>query len=493
MGGSGWIRANNRRLESQDRFERLAAIRAAWKRADDETRVLLRGISETTWEWDEGPIEQTKAAEALAVLGESQAVVEAVIRDGKQTSAYLDGLITAPRPFSDSVVQPAVDEIKSQAGAVLALGLAHRSDFIDDILDVFNDSPPDSDEALACVYAFRYLRDDRHAVLEALGKHLRLADSGWAAQRALLRIGTETALEVLASDDRTDAEVAISILSISPKQRTALNILSQALVDLDDRNVQSLLANAIESLDSELIGQLLRLPNVAESLRRQALAPEGSFWIRGAKVVACRGLAQLDRETAFLAAAKALDDPSAHDRARYPYLLASLDPDRALEKMLETASVEQPESLLMAIGRAFAALPEAGRAVVDMLESQNSLVRTNACRIAAKCAPNTNLEIALTEALDDPIPAVSDAAVEALSEFFASDHLACLAERLIGEPSLERKWLLLEILLRHGDPGDESAPLLPWQVPLTELPYPLWHHARNEIERRRREIASKAR
>lgn len=491
INGTGWVCDNNRRLRSSDRHERLAAIEESWKRADTQTRTMLTTATRGTQKWEGHPVEQTKAAEALAVLGETTAVVEAVIQHGMKTSAYLDGLISASRPFPDAAMQPAFDTL-DKPGAILAVGFGRRSDRLDDVLRLLHDAAPDSETALACLHTLGYLGDNQPSVLAALRDHLDNEKTSWTAERALLRINTQEALEVLAQHAPLDPELAITLFAFY-RDTSAFNTLTQALRTLDSGNARQLLAGAITNLPDEDLKTLVQQPTVAQHLRDQALASEGRFWFSGEKVQACRALALVDPDTAYLAAEKALNDPDAHDRLSYPRAIVRIDCERAINTLINTASLDQPEALLGAIGRALAPLRPADDAIIAMLDAADQTARKNACAVAAKRQPINALHEALLGTIDDGAPAVADAAVDSLNEIHTTAELLQIAEALPNEDDRDRQWVLLDLLLRHGDPGDEGAPLLPWQRPLRELPYPLWHHARNAIERSRRDMARKTR
>lgn len=142
MDGRGLGVVVNNYLQGASRYGRLDAIREAVKCCDQETRRLLAERTLADELWDDYPFEQTKAAEVLAAVGETTTLVNAVVRLGLQIDSRLDGYVTAPRPFNDEAMARALSALNSDletewVGAVIAVGLGRRTDWLPRILEIY--------------------------------------------------------------------------------------------------------------------------------------------------------------------------------------------------------------------------------------------------------------------------------------------------------------------------------------------------------------------
>jgi len=488
IGGKGWVTVNNQRTRHERQYERVIAIEKARKRPTNETIKLLVEISQETQPAGKHPFEQSKAAESLAALGETTSVIDAVVKHGLRTSYDLNRLVTAPRPFDDNAIATALTNPDSP-GTPLALGIAGRTDHTPTILNTLQKNT-DEEIVSACIIALGYLQNGQPAVLTALTTHLNDPAFAQEAKTAMVRIGTDNALDALRSHQPNDEKIAVTILTYHPESTEAFNTLQRAIDDLRTREAQDLLHEAIANLPDDLIAKLVRRDSVASFLRKQVKAREGGLWFVGTKYRACKAFALVDPDTAFAAAFRALKDERARDRQLYPYLLVKLDTQSATNELLQLATTKQSKQILFAVGRALANVPDAEKIILDLIRANDAQTRENACILASRRQPGIVLLEELRRAVFDPVSSVGAEAVNALDECEKKDCLRSLIEEL-PDADYDRQWLILDVLLRHGDPGDIGGPRLPWQCDLDVLPEPMLFYSEDDLRKRRKKLADK--
>ena len=143
------------------------------------------------------------------------------------------------------------------------------------------------------------------------------------------------------------------------------------------------LLEGLLDLSDDLAAPFLEEVRVRDLLRDRSFADESFGWQTGSKAAAIRGLARFDRDRAVLAALKALENPDAHDREHYPYLIAEVAGAGAVEMLLDQAVAEKSTSVIWAIARA---LDEAGHGSVlaATLVAADSPRRLAGARIAER-------------------------------------------------------------------------------------------------------------
>jgi hypothetical protein len=492
IGGPEYVRVVNHYLATGHRFGRLQAITYARRCADAETVRLLGEITREDELWDNFPREQHAAITTLAALGETRLVVDACVRLGLRTPANIDEAITAPRPFDDAAIEPAIRALTSdtateseRAGAVLALGIARRNDHLPTVVTLLEHVAPDSELALACTVALAQIGDGRAQVLSFLARQLAAGKEPIRAHVALLDIGTDEALAVAMEQLRHNyvAEMAVNLARRDTTRREAVDLITRHVTSSDPGQVYDALEVPMAYLDDAAIQQIVAAEPVRAALRERVLEDERPFWVRGAKVRMIRAVATFDPGNAFLAAQKALENPHAHDRLRYPYLLVELDELRAVRVLVAQCVRETSTAVRHAISRALSRVDIAAD-IIALLDSAWSSERAAGCVLCGFREAGEGTRLKLRDLLQDVDQDVAEAALWALRSIRRAEYAEQLTTAASApEATREWRWVLLDALLALGDLGDEGGRRPGWLHQLEPvLSADMWDHAWEKIK-----------
>jgi hypothetical protein len=492
IGGPEYLRVVNDYLATGQRFGRLEAISCAHRCADRETRRLLRDITREDELWDNHPREQYEAINALAALGETRLVVEACVRLGPWTPADIDDVITAPRPFDDVAIEPAIWVLTSDTatvserfGAVVALGLARRSDHLPHIVALLDNVAPDSELALACTVALSQIGDGSTQVLSLLARQLSAGKEPFRAHSALLEIETDAALAVAMEHLRRHyvAEMAVNLARRDPTRGEAVELITRHVTSAGPRELYDALEVPLAYLDDAMIQQIVAAEPVRAALRESVLGDEGPIRVKGAKVRVIRALATFDPATAFLAAQKALETPLTHERIRYPYLLVELDEFRAVRVLVAQCVRETSTAVRYAISRALSRVDSTAD-ILPLLDSARASERAAGCVLCGFRQAGEGTRLKLRDLLQDVDPDVADVALWALRSIRRAEYAEQLTSAaLVPEAKREWRWVLLDALLALADLGDEGGQRPGWLHQLEPvLSADMWDHAWKKIK-----------
>jgi hypothetical protein len=496
LGGTGFTRVVNAYLKADTRWGRLPALDLAFKRPDEETIGLLRSISEQEELWGDYILEQTHALEALAYVGYWGDVVRGVMRWGLLLRLQLTRAFLSRAPLDEAVLRPAIAEVSVEdvpsPGSVFVLGLSRWCALSERVHSALAASSIDSDLALSCMITLGLCKDDSPTAISLIIAQLGVEQHRWQAKIALLRIGSGAAIDALLADLRNqfDLALAIDLYQRTDSRERALEIINTRLDTVSPHQMEELLEGLLD-LSDDLTAPFLANVRVRDLLRERSFADEGSGWRTGSKAAAIRGLALFDKERAILAALKALENPDAHDREHYPYLLVELEGERAVKLLLHHAMHEKTTSVLWAIGRA---LREAGYSdiLAALLESDDPVQRLTGARLAERM-PQPDKEVLMLEVLaEDPDDTVVTAATRALRFQRAArngDELIAALKK--GDAS--RRWNLIDALLAIADPGDAHRAFPEWANEVFgSSPYLEREYVGEKLKDRRKELQDEA-
>jgi hypothetical protein len=463
IGCAGFTRVINAYLRAGTQWGRLSGLNLAFKRPDAETIGLLGAISQHGDPCGDHIHEQTLALEALAYLGHWEDVIRGVMRSGLRVRSQLSRAFLSRPPLDEAALAPAIAEVSADdvpsSGSVLVLGLSRWCGAIERVRAALASAPVDSELALSCVITLGLCGDASPETISLIIKQLDVESHRWQAKIALLRIGAPPAIDALLADLRKqfDLGLAIDLYQRRESRERSLEIIKARLASVSGHEMEELLGHLLK-LSDDLAAPFLEDVRVRDLLRDRSFADEGSgWWITGSKASAIRGLARFDRERAILAAQKALENPGAHDREYYSYLLIELAGERAVKPLLDQAMVEKSTSVIWAIAQAF---DEAGHkdVLAELLQGRDPTQRLTGARLAEKMrVPDT--DVAMLESLAaDPDDTVVTSATRALSFQRAARNAAELMAALRAEQDVGRRWILIDALLASGDPGDDHGP-----------------------------------
>ncbi|MFO0906910.1 MAG: hypothetical protein U0794_00870 [Isosphaeraceae bacterium] len=466
LGGTGFTRVVNAYLKASTRWGRLPALDIAFKRPNEETIDLLRSIGQQKELWGDFILEQTRALEVLAYLGYWGDVVRGVMRWGLGLRLQLTRAFLSRAPLEEAVLGPAIAEVSGEdvpsPGSVFVLGLSRWCALTERVRSALASTPIESDLALSCMITLGLCQDDSPTAVSLIIAQLGVEKLRWQAKIALLRIGSGGAIDALLGDLRNqfDLGLAIDLYHRSDSRERALQIIKTRLNAVSDYQMEELLEGLLD-LGDDLTAPFLDNVRVRDLLRERSFADEGSGWRTGSKAAAIRGLARFDKERATLAALKALENPGAHDREHYPYLLVDLEGERAAKMLLQQAVVEKTTSVIWAIARALDGA-ESGDILATMLKPGDTARRLAASRIAERMRVSDAVLPMLESLTEDPDNAVVTAATRALR----FQRAARATHELIGAMKAEhdpgRRWVLIDAILEVADPGDSFRPSPQW-------------------------------
>ena len=500
IGGPGLTTVVNQWLLAADRYGRMEAMEIAPRRPDTTTIELLRNISQSEELWDNFPVEQGYAAKSLAAAGDWESVIAYLVRWGLQTLIAVTDYRHEAGLLDDRAMTLALHALSSETlpcpGIVLALGFGGRTDCIEWIHKTLDRALADSDVAHACALALDWLRDTDPETVPLLARQLTVPSHRHDAVIALLKNGTDLALDTLLHHLRTAYHHGLAICLLNDHRTVAavMPLVQQRLYEADDETKLNMIADLLARIrDEDLLDSLLSETAMRDFLRETSFADEGSVWVIGEKIRAIRGLARFDPESASLAAQTALQNVDAHDRELYPYLLVEFERDRAVSLLLEQARHELATSVMWAIARSLAAADyiEPLRA---LFASPDATRRRTACRLAGRLPSDEWLLAAVRDCLGDADSSVADSAHEALEMLHDGATANALLEALRTETDNTHRWVLLDALWAVGDPGDAQQPWPTWaQRAAVYLSHSMDAYLAEQIKKRRQEVLESAR
>ena len=510
IGGRGFTQAINAFLGADNHYSRLAGSELAAKRPDERTVELLVAISLTD-KIDQSsgfPYEQSKAATALGLLHYWQHVVAYLLKWGLEIDETLLGARTALTPLDDVVMAPVLVAFQAgldpPVGAVLALGLGQRSDQIHRIVSTLDSAPEGSVLGRGCLISLSFLNDPDNTALASLRRQLRLPACRHDAVNALLKNGSDSALDVLLGHLKIgfDLEIAVNLLFRPRTNQEAAQMVRSELNRLSALAVSDPMAlNAFSDMlqkvllyvdDKAVLAPILEAEEIRRYLAEGAFAAEDGIWHTGSKAAIIRGLAALDEEEALLATQRALLSPDSHDREYYPYLLLELDASRGSSILLEQAAKETSTKVIRAMSRALAWY-ELRDTLLSWINSAEAGKRWAACRLAGCQSPSDEFCSAIRTRLNDDDERVVEAASEAINRLEDTIQAHVLLAAFEGEQSLERRFVLLDALIEVADPGDAFRPWPIWAVGAAkDMPYLMQVYLMEKVGDRRKKLGAQA-
>ena len=397
------------------------------------------------------------------------------------------------------VVQTCLDALSAgpdaPAGALMALGIYGSTEHTELVRRILANSSPNSDTAKGCVIALGLLKDQSREAVDLLRQQMKVLDHPFLVLVALSRIGTDDVR--IAGLDRLEShyqvELAADLMDSPVTREKAVELTRRYLSSAEPFYWGQAIDNLVQYVDdNRLLLSLVEESRLIEHLHGLAFAKEGGVWFVGSKARAILGLARFDPKAAFLAALKALSNPSSNDREYYPYILVKLDVARAIPALLSLVAEEKSTAVVWAIGRALAVLDDFN-VILSWLSNADSLKRLAACRTCERLRPETLVLQALQPCLDDVDLRVAGAAREAIRRLQLSLEAERLIEALLVEQDISKRWVLLDSLLAIGDPGDKQRPMPDWARRVMEaLPHFMRVYLAEELNRRREETVKEA-
>ncbi len=471
MGGDGFTTVVNEMLESDIWHVRFEAILLADRRPNEETFERLARIVSDSKERELGYVEQCRAAVVLASHGKWAPVIDFVLALGTSALAttsdfpgiqYLPDMgFRAPSDLLQKISKLLQDcPSNATAGQVLALGFG-ASEAAAILRRVAVECDPKADVALACIVALDMLQDNAPESVGFLNAQLQIKEHNFVATNALIRNGTQAALDTLESFAGVDVSgaVAINLIRHSAEKKRVLEKVSssvaRAVSGRASWNYVADLYRLIKGIrDTSIATAILAQPTVAEYLTAQAFADEGNVWLTGSKFSAIKCLAYIDPDAALVAAKAALRSPSRHDRDFYPPVVAELDPTHAANFLIEVLARETSDLVRKSIGRTIHSL-DAEADILNALNSGDLTMQVAGCFSAGWFKPSVAIREQLVAKIRSSPAAVSDAAVAAMTQLAVRNECSLLGQELLLASDSFDRWLYLSCLVELADCGDD--------------------------------------
>lgn len=469
IGGLGLTSVVNQFLKCSGRFAKFDGIQLCLVNPDEETRRLLKELSQTDEKWDEKdnfPSVQCDATVALAALGENRAVVDSILKWGWVPNDLWEIREGCP-PMSDADLQSAITSLESvdqglRSRSVWAVSVSGRGDLAARIRGILKESKPDSGLARAAVVALAKIGDRHPDLLELLQSQLPIDEHSYAAICALLRLGDVRSLDILLNEFRRRGYVPhhdvteLLVANLGSRKETR-------------RGVAEIVWNGLSTnpfhFSTEIYDCLSELKSVEvlEFLIEQANQPEHGMPVAGQKVAAIRALAKLDADAAFRAceAAMRLDQ---NDRNFYPKVLIEIDGARAIPILINTHIQAESHLTKWAISRVFRSIAEQFdvRATLQrLLHTESGEERMTGVEIAAWQQDSSWTEQLLHVARHDSDRRVRREAEHGLARIEANNFGLDLLQA-IEQATGSRVWSYLDGLVKMCDPWlltSENDPL----------------------------------
>ena len=501
IGGAGYTRVVNRMITSPNMYARYDGLRLAHKRPDAETFRLLEQVS---LQEDEGNnrrmAERGKAILALARCKRWAAFIRAVTKCEFTCPREVteERLITSP--LDNATMAPAFASLDSpdpSIGAILAVGLGQRLDKADTLCDLLERSPAASPVAWACIEALGRMGDSGERAVPLLEAQLAAPGHYNAAWVALLRHGSEKAIDVLLKRLKTSyhSMLAINLLRHPRVKDEVAQLMREDLIaeGITQQSGNRALEELTAYIDDELsLADVLQGDDIEERLRRSATGAENWIWYLGSKASAIRALSVSDRNEAYETALAALGNSQSRDRERYPEILIQMAKEQAVPHLFEQMTVEKQTAVRWAIVRALSPC-DLNALLESKFVSEDARERRAACQIVGHQPDISRWEQALLSCLNDASLSVVGAAGDALRQLRMNCELNTLIEAYHTASDAPKRWALLDIILDTGDPGEAGNALPEWVSRLCrDMERLTWIYVREHLAEKQKKQESKA-
>jgi HEAT repeat protein len=366
IGGTGFTDVVNSRIASSEHFIRLKGIEQAHLRPDEETIQLLEALAIHPVKPDAPENEPLldryagSAQEALALIGAYGPLIRSVIIRASASNLKVIDTCRPDAPLSDDDMALALETLKAEPthpGAILALGVGRRTDYVPHITSVLisEDVRADNPITNACHYALAVIPNLSLTAVQALAERLPYARSDWLLWGALKSNSSGAALQVLleylknglarfrggpysVADIDNVADVARHLLSEPSTQREAV-ALCKARFEEDselDRPARFIVSSlASDAIRNQWVRDALDCQQVRDYLLR------ASFDSRERDTVqAVSGLAAYAPADAYTAGLRWLRDGNENERMYAAHLLLEINRDRALLDLFDVIASE---------------------------------------------------------------------------------------------------------------------------------------------------------
>lgn len=444
----------------------MARSRASADAIDSLGRFLLSSSTYEHAQWD-----KFEAARNLMDRGHWVPVIQFVENldndfERKMANLVREGVRPPESLLEEIHTRVAANPVDATIGEILALGLG-PSKFAETIVAAGESSDSASLKAICCVTALELCGDRSETAISFLENQLSIKKHHFAAFNALATNGTQSALEVLATDagDEMYGPVAINLILNGANPESAIEKTRTYFVKaLRDSGIHDLVSRIDHTLryidDVSIRNRLVDDPAIEDYLRRIAFSqrhPE-----IGRRTGAIRSLANINTRAAFVAAKAAMSTEDT-ERFQYPRLLVDLDSSSALPFLLDRLQRESDLRVKNAIARSVASL-DVGTWIRESLEGCDLPRIQSALSLLAYTDATNEVYACVVRMVSQSSHPLSKAAANAIANINRRRMAIELADAFEASEDFNQRWLYLECLLGVADPG-ESGDIWPLERP----------------------------
>lgn len=237
MNGKGFVQIINSWLSSNSEYGIMDSLQLAIKRLDDNTVPLLCKIKCSDILHNRFPLYQSWATRILGINKHFTEYVNAINKWGIQLSTDATH-VKIDTPFRDEEIDSALQLLKEDKyihpGAILALGIGQRKDYIDLIHNILEHSENKPDISLSCIISLKFMWDDSDKGVSLIAKYLNSQRHQHAARMTLLNFYNNKALDVLIShlQENYDDLLAYNLLNYEYSFDKTIGIINDHIINI---------------------------------------------------------------------------------------------------------------------------------------------------------------------------------------------------------------------------------------------------------------------
>lgn len=488
VGGPGLTRLVNYWLALDEPSTIRDAVDLAAICPDSETIQELRRVSqklESVRGWEPG-----SAAKVLGTLGEWRHVIDYLILRHKEANRDIVNSRLNLGPLENTDLQPALDAFRenpTNPGAIMALGLAQRTEFTDQIASLLESEGTVEDTVNACLWAMFMMPELTPDARRAVGSRAK-GPNDWVEISVLFKDGSNESVaklvEILERNYGREVPSPVSVGNIHTLTRIAKRALRSP--DFHDRAVRictDLIERApkLNSYATDLLRSIsmsakwhpeyrpvLEAPRAKDYLFEVAFRKDQSFRLVTEKLAAIRAVAQLSPKDGLNAVLEGFRDSTFHDREFLPYELSDLDAPRGQMELFNLLVGES--SLVMRFTMARALVQDADLDwIAVQLRDPDPRVRRAAVLVLGHSTPSSERIAQLVVLLGDSDTEVYEEVCESLIRLYEAENALSIVREFMSEQNPQRKRILLLATLESGDPGDINRGIPDWFQPIWEV------------------------
>ncbi|WP_145043732.1 hypothetical protein [Gimesia chilikensis] len=493
INGDGYCQAVNSLLIAESHFGRHDGMTFAQMKSNSETLQILTNICESEEKMDGHYVEQCHAASVLAANNVWAPILSLISKAGFELLKEVSHLpLYGIRPDTELLLEvtnraeTAPESLSPGDIISLGFGTERHARVVSNLSSHF---VFDTEHAQACVFALYLLSDSDDKNLGFLKKQLEVQRHRHLAMLALLRNGTQPALELL-EDHATEGNLAAILINELEDRASVIekvkHSISSSMEDIPNFILSGTIQNLVSQVNNrEALAEVLSDPKTEELIRDLAFQDDDGGLTASQKYDWILCLSKLDKNAAYIAAKAALMNREIRNRDSYPSLMMSIDDELAVPFLLEVIKFEADKEVKVAMGRALArsAISEH---LFRELESTDSRSRFTACFISKWQRPSNELEQRVRSRVTDIDESVSREAAIAINALMVQREVDKLGDLFLQTVEDSIRWLLLESLLNLSDVGDNFNP---WPIYgpdiVKELSVFQIDHCNRELKRKR--------